>query len=391
MFKKIYLTLIGIISIVKLSLAQDSTSTGKFSFSGYVDTYFFTNFNRPASRSNTGNSGVSRGFDRNADQFQLGMVQTMMTYSTKKSEIVADLAFGPNADYGNYGNVFGYLGNSVYTAAAIKQAYFKYKATEKLSFIAGQFGTHIGYELIDAPLNFFYSINNTFNCGIPFYHIGAKSEYQPNDKVKMMLGVVNGTDMLNDNNRAKSIIGQLTLTPNENTAIYLNYIGGNEANPKLNGKDSTSFFQVFDLVASRKVGEKLTLVTWMMLGTLKGSFQGGPDFPTRKAWGGANLYIIYDVSETFSIGARAEYFDNTNGVRALQTNGRGTDVKSFTITGNFTLADGHLLLKPEFRTDIFKKMSYGAGEEAIQQFMDKNGNYTKNSQSTFGMAAIYKF
>jgi hypothetical protein len=54
------------------------------------------------------------------------------------------------------------------------------------------------------------------------------------------------------------------------------------------------------------------------------------------------------------------------------------------------LADGHLLLKPELRMDVFKKMD-GAGNEQSQQFMDSDGLYTNNSQTTLGMAAIYKF
>src|SRR4051812_10121702 len=77
----------------------------KFTVNGYIDSYYFTNFNKPASRDNLGISGVGRGFDRRVDQFQLGMVQTVMKYTNKKSEMIADLAYGPSAQYGNYGNV----------------------------------------------------------------------------------------------------------------------------------------------------------------------------------------------------------------------------------------------------------------------------------------------
>ena len=171
----------------------EEKSDGKLTVSGYLDSYYFTNFNKPASRDNMGQSGVGRGFDRRVDQFSLGMVQTVFTYKNKKSEAVADLAFGPSAQYGNYGNVpvmapaYGWgIGNDVFTAILIKQAYFKYNATDKLSFTMGQFGTHIGYEYIDAPLNYFYSINHTFNSGIPFYHTGLKGQYAFSDKVSLM-------------------------------------------------------------------------------------------------------------------------------------------------------------------------------------------------------------
>src|SRR5690349_980403 len=69
--------------------AEDEEDEGKLTVSGYLDTYYFHNFNNPASRNNMGVSGVGRGFDRKVDQFTLGMVQTIFTYSNKKSEMVA--------------------------------------------------------------------------------------------------------------------------------------------------------------------------------------------------------------------------------------------------------------------------------------------------------------
>jgi hypothetical protein len=43
-------------------VAEDQDGT--FTFSGYLDTYFFANLNSPSSRNNLGSSGISRGFDR---------------------------------------------------------------------------------------------------------------------------------------------------------------------------------------------------------------------------------------------------------------------------------------------------------------------------------------
>ncbi|GAB3639345.1 hypothetical protein GCM10027422_49360 [Hymenobacter arcticus] len=89
--------------------------------------------------------------------------------------------------------------------AAIKQAYFTYRATPKLSFTVGQFGTHIGYAVIDAPLNYNYSLSNLFNNG-PFYHLGLKVGYSFNDRAALMLGVANNWDNLTDDNTQKSLI-----------------------------------------------------------------------------------------------------------------------------------------------------------------------------------------
>lgn len=376
------------------STAKEEPAAG-FKFSGYLDTYYFANLNNPSSRSNLGASGISRGFDRYPGQFQLGMLMTRMSYANKWGEVVGEVGWGPNAEYGSYGNDFRYkwgsvVANSTISALFIKQAYINLKASDKLTFTMGQFGTHIGYEYIDAPLNFHYSINNTFNAGIPFYHTGLKATYAFSDKVSLMAGVVNGTDGLNDNNRGKSFIGQLFVSPAEGLNVYFNTIQGNEANARTTGKDTTSWFGVLDLVATYQISEKFMLGTWLMYGSLKGEFQGGAYTDKVKNWGGANLYATYKFSDIFTLGTRIEYFDNTSGARALLTNGEGTDVMTYTFTGNISLAGGALSLKPEFRIDSFKKI-LGAGNEEAQQFVDADGKFTKNSQSTIGMAAIFKF
>ncbi len=388
---------------------EEEKEEGKLTVSGYLDSYYFTNLNKPASRDNMGQSGVGRGFDRRVDQFQLGMVQTVFKYTNSKSEAVVDLAFGPSAQYGNYGNVpvsapaYGYaVGNDVYSAVMIKQAYFKYNATDKLSFTAGQFGTHIGYEYIDAPLNFFYSINHTFNSGIPFYHTGLKATYAFSDKVSLMLGGVNGFDYVQDNNRAKGLICQLTLVPAKGLSVYLNYINSNESNADSLGNTPKGNFTVYDLNGGYQATDKFFIGYWFMYGTQKGTL-GAPgtfipadgNVDKVKTWYGANLYLTYALSDVFSLGLRAEHFDNKSGARGLRNvdgTGQtiGASVNTYTLTGSFTLADGHLLLKPELRLDSFNKLS-GVGNESSQQFMDADGSFTKNSQTTLGMAAIYKF
>ncbi|MDJ1468356.1 outer membrane beta-barrel protein [Xanthocytophaga flava] len=378
--------------------AQDSTPAtteedkGKFTFSGYLDSYYLSNFNKPLSRRNTGASGLDEGvtvgggnaraFDYVAGQFSLGLVQTKAVYSNKKSEAVIDLTFGPNADMGNYGNYVGPLGGGS-TALGIKQAYFTYKATDKLSFTAGQFGTHIGYEVIDAPINYNYSLSNLFNNG-PFYHIGLKGTYAFSDKVALMAGIVNNIDNLNDNNRAKAIISQLYVQPVSGWNVYLNWIGSNEA-PSSTSIDG-AYYSLFDLTTSYQITEKF----FMGLNAAMGSEKGGSG-QDASTWGGVALYSNVAISDVFGLGARYEYFDNTSGVRGVRNGlGAGTTVNSVTVTGNFTLADGHLLIKPEYRLDSYPKLS-GGGNEQHQKFEDSDGVFSKNTQSTLTLAFIYKF
>ena len=103
----------------------------------------------------------------------------------------------------------------------------------------------------------------------------------------------------------------------------------------------------------------------------------------KKGWSGFALYSNYVVSDKFSIGGRFESFDNSEGVRGLKTSdGTGIKMNSLTLTTTFTCGDGNLLLKPEFRMDTADKNFFNGENE---------GSYDKKSQSTLGMAMIYKF
>ncbi|MHA8066345.1 porin [Aquirufa sp. ROCK2-A2] len=374
--KKTILTL-ALSSFCFLGFSQEKeTESSKFTFSGYIDSYYFLNFNSPSNRSNLGASGYERAFDQKSSQFSLGLVQTKFGYSTKSSDVVVDLTFGPNADLGQYGNVVGPLGvGKASTALAIKQAYFNWKASDKLTFTAGQFGTHIGYEVIDAPVNYNYSLSNLFNNG-PFYHIGAKANYAFSDKAALMLGLVNNVDNLNDNNSSKGLIGQLFVSPTAGWNLYVNGITSDESND-----NDGSSYTLLDLTTSYQITPKYLLGLNAAYGTQSGDYQGGGNIGKSKEWGGVALYSNYAFTDKFSLGGRYEVFDNTSGARGLRnSDGGGTDVTSVTITATFTAAEGHLLIKPELRTDAYK----------TAQFVDGDGKSQK-SQTTLGAVFIYKF
>ncbi|MEA5458502.1 porin [Arcicella sp. LKC2W] len=356
---------------------EKAEDKGKFTFSGYIDSYYMTNFNNPKDRSNLGASGTARAFDQKSGQFSLGLVQTKIGYSTAKSDVVVDLTFGPNADLGQYGNIVGPLGKSS-TALAIKQAYFNWKATDKLTFTAGQFGTHIGYEVIDAPVNYHYSLSNLFNNG-PFYHIGVKAAYAFSDKFSIMGGLVNNVDALNDNNGKMGLIAQVFLQPVSGFNVYVNGITSNEASEDITtGKTPSGQYSLLDLTTTYQITEKFMIGLNAATGVQDANGDGKIE---KESWGGFAIYPKYDFSSTFSLGARYESFDNSNGIRGLKdATGAGVSVTSITITPSFTVADSHLILKPELRIDSYDK----------NFFVDGDGKDTK-SQATLGLAMIYKF
>lgn len=365
---------IGILfSILSFNAYAQEESNHNFSLSGYVDAYYQYNFNKPLSRSNSG-----RIFDLNHDNISLGLAKTMFTYSNDKSEVVLDLTFGPNAELGNFGNVG--------TALAIKQAYLAYNVSDAVTFTIGQYGTHIGYELIDAPDNFNYSLSYLFGNG-PFYHTGAKIDIAATDKLGFMAGIVNGWDALADYNEKKSITLQASLAPSDNFGIYLNWIGGDEyGGGSAFGDTEGSFTSLFDLTTSYTIELDTTGKSLLLgLNAALGSFSSGNEtdgvlpsspYDSDATWAGAALYANYHFSENSGIGLRTEYFDDPDGVRYFGP----LSVFAVTLTGDFKVADGALSFKPEVRFD-----------KSSDPFFEGEEGGLKDSQMTMGVGFVYNF
>ena len=418
------LLLLTLCSLPFITKAQDAAKPEEkeeekpaVTISGYLDSYYLHAFNRPASGNLMGSGNTAgpyfagRAFDRLTDQFALGLVQTKFAYSDKHADMVIDLTFGPNAELGNFGNqramapggyTTGFYPNNpnqsaLYgTSAAIKQAYFTWKATSKLSFTVGQFGTHIGYEVIDAPINYHYSLSNLFNNG-PFYHVGAKANYAFSDKVALMVGIVNNWDALTDWKTQKSAIAQLYFKPVDGWNVYLNYIGGHNDDGFKSGATGagttvgnaaypgyiTSGYnrQLFDITTGYQITDKFYVGLNAAYGWYKFSDKDNEAAivaayqKMKPTWGGAALYVNYAISDIVGIGARVEHFEDKYAVRYI-----GATNNSVTVTAPITLADGHLIVKPELRVDTSPTKIYE----------NHDGNAT-NSQQTLGMAFIYKY
>ena len=340
---------------------------GALTISGYVDAYYQYNLNNPE-------SGLTQGriFDTKHNSFALGLVQTMFSYTKGRATVVADLTFGPNAELGNFGNEG--------TAKIIKQAYLSYDLTPRLNFTIGQYGTHIGYELIDAPLNFNYSLSYLFGNG-PFYHTGAKLNYAASEKLGLMVGVVNGWDGLVDFNKKKSLTAQAHITPVAGFDMYLNWIGGDEYNTLSNFGDSRgSYTSLYDFTSSYQLNEALKVGINAAYGAFfSGTSERDPENPWSDdaSWGGGALYINYAASPVFGLGMRTEYFSDPEGVRYFGP----LQVASLTLTGDIKVADGNLNIKPEIRFD----------KSADGFFENSSGMYTKKSQTSVGAAFIYSF
>jgi hypothetical protein len=304
-----------------------------FSLTGYVDAYYQANF------SSSGAEGEAplvfgSSFTDFANTFGIGNVNLLAEKSVGKVSFVGQVGFGPRAVAANSDSNSDFPGLNF--ASTIQQLFVTYSPSESVTFSMGNFGTFVGYEVIDAPANMNYSMSYLFSNG-PFYHTGLKVDFALAEGFGAMVGVFNDTDSKVDVIGGKHIGAQLSAETG-GLAAYLNFLYGVEAEDVIEEEDLTEF-QV-DLTATLEVSETF------MLGLNASSYSTAVDGNAGGGFFGTALYATAALSETTDLSFRGEYFGSTaaEGDTADQPN-----VIALTASGNFKIGD--LRIIPELRFD----------------------------------------
>lgn len=198
----------------------------------------------------------------------------------------------------------------------------------------GHFYTIIGYEVVPAVGNFFYTHAYTMQYGEPFTHTGILDTWKANDQLTIYAGITNGWDNFSEpinvlgpaanpgypgaNSNAAFLGGATMKSSDEKQALTIAVSSGNEiANLGTNMIGNRS---VFSTVYSNELTDK---VTYVLQNDNGWQFNAGtPDTanasqPGTATWYGINQYLFYNFSETLIGGVRFEWFRDNNGSRVL--------------------------------------------------------------------------
>ncbi|MCU0333794.1 MAG: porin [Chitinophagaceae bacterium] len=336
---------------------EDSTkkeTPSPLKITGFADVYYRYDFGKTA-----GNNKTS--FTNAHNSFELGMASIKLEKSFGKVGVVADLGFGKRA------KEFAYNDDGI--TQAVKQLYVTYAASDKLTFTAGSWATHVGYELVDAPLNRNYSMSYMFSYG-PFTHTGIKADYKFGSS-GIMLGISNPTDYRTTSVSPKYIIGQFsTATADGKLKLFANYVGGRSS-------DTTKMNQ-YDLVLTYGVSDKFSLGYNGTIARYKQKENG--KYSEAKNWWGSALYFNFDPTEKLGFTLRSEYFEDNDKINVFGgvPGIKGGSVFANTLSANVRL--GSLTLIPEFRLE--------SGSTSI--FTNGKGNGSKTAAAAL-LAAVYSF
>ena len=315
-----------------------------FSLSGYVDAYYQANFSNAEGDGEEFVIPFGSSFTEATNTFGIGNVNLLAEKSFGKVSFVGQVGFGPRAVAANGDSNVGGTGN---LASTVQQLFVTYSPSDAVTFTLGNFGTFVGYEVIDAPANMNYSMSHLFSNG-PFYHTGAKVDFAFGEGFGAMVGVFNDTDSKFDLIEGKHFGGQLSYS-NDQVGVYLNAITGTEAENVVNDENQNEF-QV-DLTATFQATETL------MLGLNASNYSTSIDGNNSGGFFGTAVYATIAASEDVDVALRGEYYTNT------AAEGDNTDqpsVLALTASGNFKVGD--LRIVPEIRLDSGSNDFHGFGE-----------------------------
>ena len=360
MMKKTILAALTILVCVNAVMAQDSTKS--VTISGSVDGYYRYNF---ANATGYSNSNSFTSFTKSQSAFAFGMASLKADATALSGKVTAtvDLGFGPRAEEFSY---YEYASKS--SLALVKQLYVTYALSSKIKLTAGKFATHVGYEVLDAPLNRNYSMSYMFTNG-PFSHTGIKADITAGP-IGFMVGVANFIDETSSTTNVKTLIAQVSGgSKNGKIKAYLNYAGfyGSKEGANPIGLESLS---QLDLVVTGTVTDKFNIG---FNGTMQKRNQVVNASTVDGSWYGAALYLNVDPTPTLGLTLRSEYISDSKiiyyGTKNIFANTLSLNCKA----GPFTFI-------PEIRV-----------ETAQSEIYQKNNGTGTKSTATGLLALVYKF
>jgi hypothetical protein len=200
---------------------------------------------------------------------------------------------------------------------------------KELSAKIGHFYTPLGYEVVTATGNFFYSHSFTMNNSEPFTHTGVLGKWVANDKLTAYGGWTLGWDTGFTNlNQGNNFIGGLSYKVLDEVTVTYLATGGNLG---WIGSEGYSHSLVVDVLLT----EKLQYVFQSDLLSTRNPVYAPPgtDIDTI----GINQYLFYTINDQWKAGARVEWW-----------NANGTSINAATFGVNWK-PHTNLVFRPEYK------------------------------------------
>lgn len=328
------------------------TLPGGATLNYYFDGYYEYNFNAPVGRVND-----LRAYDVLSNTFSINQADIIFDW---EPDLAAHRRYGFRTDF-QFGQATETLqGNPANESRPeiyrnIFQAYGSYivPAGRGIRVDVGKWASSLGIEGNYTKDQMNYTRSWYFDF-LPFYHQGAKVNYQFNDKLGVNYWVVNGTNQSEPTNGYKDELFGLALQPAKSVSWTINYYNGQEHPNTVQATNCTVPVQpgLCELPVTPTPTGKIHIfdsyATWQA--TVKLTLAGEADYVIQREWAnaapgessapahvdGGAAYAQYQFTPKHALAARSEYLSDRGGLFSNQTQA----LKEVTGTYKYNFADG---------------------------------------------------
>ncbi len=335
----------GLMTVVApLSIAAQAPDSGAAAPATTISGYLTSSYT--ASSHDADGTLVGRLFGRDHDQFMFNAADVVFERIPATDRWDAGFRFEPT--FGTNSAVVKSAGLDLGPDADIWQAYITlnipHSGNHYFQVKAGKLATLMGLEVFEDVQNPTLDVGNQDIFLEPFTETGIEFDGKFGSRVDAELRVTNGWDLVVDNNRAKSVMVRLGLTPDAATSVALvGYTGPEQAGNTSNARSGAN------LLASHQWG---AVTGWVQLDY--GEEAGVAASGGTAKWSAAGAWLRADVAPKVSVGFRADYMNDRDGARTSGVLGFPANAgqQLSTVTATLILKQwAHALVRPELRYD----------------------------------------
>lgn len=250
--------------------------------------------------------------------------------------------------------------NGQYYGLAIPQAYAEV-GNDRVALKIGHFYTTVGYEVLPAVGNFFYSRAYSYQFGQPFTHWGGLLTKKLGRNWDAHFGLVNGWDALVGRANNVNVLAGLKYTSDRRlwwSSFAL--VSGQEQNnvaglPGIIGTDGNR--TRYSFLLGLRPGGPCGRVEYVFHHYYGFQENGTPQGDFAR-WYGIDQYLYYRVSSSVRLGTRFEWFRDEDGTRVglnrpANPNNPPLPGNYFSLTGGVNYAPcANVMIRPEVRWDF---------------------------------------
>ncbi|MCB1141470.1 MAG: porin [Leptospiraceae bacterium] len=352
------------VKIVEPNEQKEDSEKGKLDYSIFMDSYFLKTNNRL----NTDKRSYTTQA-LNADSVSLNFALVQVGYENDRVRGKLGLHTGTYVE-SNYAAEPA-LSKNIY------EAFGGYRLAKDVWLDVGIFASHIGMENAISRDNINYT-RSLMAENSPYYESGARLSWQATDKLNMKLLLLNGWQVIQDNN--KDVSGGTQVTYDFTPKFSLNwstYVGNDQPN---SSRKQMRYFNHFGF--TMKLGSSIEVLGAFDVGQQEKAFYSqykrynDGDYSLLREtkddgfnrWTAAALQIRYHINDKLRIGLRGENFLDKNSVIVSTGSPNGFQVAGGSVNIDYQPND-HVLFRIE-----------GKSMNAVDTIFPNNNQFTRNEK-----------